>query len=83
MPEMWRKTAKFRMRKLLLVLWPRINMEWGNFMEKYIERLNIAQSHFDWAIDPEEVDVAIYELQAAELAMSRYVKELKKYEVEE
>lgn len=58
-------------------------MEWGDFMEKYIERLNIAQSHFDWATDPEQVDVAIYELQAAELAMSHYVKERKKYEVEE
>lgn len=58
-------------------------MEWGDYVEKYIERLHIAQSHFDWATDREEIDVAIYELQAAELAMSRYVKELKKCEVEE
>ena len=80
---MWRKTAKFRMCKLLLALWPRIKMEWGDYVEKYIERLHIAQSHFDWATDRDEIDVAIYELQAAELAMSRYVKELKKCEVEE
>lgn len=49
-------------------------------MEGYVKRLHIAQSHFDWATDPEEVDVAIYELQAAELAMSHYMKERKKEE---
>ena len=49
-------------------------------MEEYIKRLHIAQSHFDWATDPEEVDIAIYELQAAELAMSHYVKGQKKEE---
>ena len=47
-------------------------------MKEYVERLNVAQAHFDWATDPEEIDVAIYELQAAELAMSHYLKERKK-----
>lgn len=52
-------------------------------MKEYIERLNAAQSRFDWATDPEEVDVAIYELQAAELAVSHYVKGQKKEEEKE
>lgn len=51
-------------------------------MKEYVDRLDVAQSHFDWATDPEEVDVAIYELKAAELALSHYVKE-KKEEKEE
>ena len=46
-------------------------------MEEYVKKLHVAQAHFDWATDPEEVDEAIYELQAAELAMSRYVKNRK------
>lgn len=49
-------------------------------MNEYIERLKAAQDKFDWATDPAEVDVAIYELQAAELAMSNYVKGQKKEE---
>ena len=49
-------------------------------MKEYIERLLIAQAHFDWATDPDEVDVAIYELKAAELAMSHYVKKQKELE---
>ena len=49
-------------------------------MKEFIERLHIAQSHFDWATDSEEVDIAIYELQAAELALSHYVKGQKKEE---
>lgn len=52
-------------------------------MEEYVKRLNVAQAHFEWAIDPEEVDAAIHELTAAELSLSHYVKEMKKYEVEE
>lgn len=47
-------------------------------MKEYVERLNIAQAHFDWATDTDAVDAAIYELQAAEKAMSHYVKEEKK-----
>lgn len=49
-------------------------------MKEYMERLNIAQAHFDWATDPEEVDMAIYELKAAEIALSRYVRAQKKEE---
>lgn len=49
-------------------------------MNEYIERLKAAQDKFDWATDPAEVDVAIYELQAAELAVSNYVKGQKKEE---
>ena len=52
----------------------------GNFMEEYVKKLHIAQAHFDWATDPEEVDIAIHELQAAELALSYYVKCQKKEE---
>ena len=52
-------------------------------MQEYIERLNAAQTKFDWATDPEDVDVAIYELKAAELAMSNYVKGQKKEEENE
>lgn len=57
-------------------------MGWGDFMKEYVERLNIAQAHFDWATDPEEVDVAIYELKAAELSMSHYIKKQKELEEE-
>lgn len=49
-------------------------------MEEYVKKLHIAQAHFDWATDPEEVDIAIHELQAAELALSYYVKCQKKEE---
>ena len=52
-------------------------------MKEYIERLNVAQAHFDWATDPEEVDAAIYELKSAELSLSNYVKSQKKEEEEE
>ena len=52
-------------------------------MEEYVKRLNVAQAHFEWATDPEEIDAAIHELTAAELSLSHYVKEMKKYEVEE
>ena len=47
-------------------------------MEEYVKRLTVAQAHFEWATDPEEVDAAIHELKAAELALSHYVKEMKK-----
>ena len=50
-------------------------------MKEYVNRLDAAQTKFDWATEPEEIDVAIYELKAAELAMSNYVKEKKKEEV--
>lgn len=50
-------------------------------MKEYINRLDAAQTKFDWAVTPEEVDVAIYELKAAELNVSNYVKEKKKEEV--
>ena len=46
-------------------------------MEEYINRLNVAQNHFDWAADSEEVDIAIFEMNAAELALSHYVKKRK------
>jgi hypothetical protein len=46
-------------------------------MRGYIDRLEIAQNHFDWASSPGEVDAAIYELQAAELLLSNYVEKVK------
>lgn len=49
-------------------------------MKDYVKLLDIAQAHFDWATDPEAIDAAIYELQAAEIAMSHYVKGMKKEE---
>ena len=42
-------------------------------MKEFVDRLEIAQNHFDWASSPVEVDIAIYELAAAELAISNYV----------
>ena len=42
-------------------------------MKEYVERLHAAQRHFDWAVEPGEVDAAIYELKAAELSLSEYV----------
>ena len=47
-------------------------------MKEYVERLNIAQAHFDWATDIDAIDAAIYELQAAEKAISHFVKCQKK-----
>lgn len=52
-------------------------------MKEYVERLHIAQAHFDWATEPEEVDVAIHELQAAEIALSYYVRRKRKEEKED
>ena len=49
-------------------------------MKGYVERLEIAQNHFDWASSPGEVDAAIYELQAAELLLSNYVGKVKEDE---
>lgn len=46
-------------------------------MKEYVDRLEIAQNHFDWASSPGEVDAAIYELKAAELSISNYVEKLK------
>ena len=49
-------------------------------MKGYVEKLEIAQNHFDWASSPGEVDAAIYELQAAELLLSNYVEKVKEDE---
>ena len=49
-------------------------------MKGYIDKLEIAQNHFDWASSPGEVDAAIYELQAAELLLSNYVGKVKEDE---
>lgn len=51
-------------------------------MKEYVERLNVAQAHFDWAVECEDVDVAIHELQAAEIALSYYVRRKRKEEEE-
>jgi len=50
-------------------------------MREYLERLYAAQRHFNWAVDPVDVDAAIYEWKAAELAMSQYIKREKKNEI--
>lgn len=44
-------------------------------MKEYIERLDTAWNHFNQATDPIDVDVAIYELMAAERAMAHIKKE--------
>lgn len=49
-------------------------------MKEFVDRLEIAQNHLDWAGTAAEVDVAIYELQAAELALSNYVEKLREKE---
>lgn len=46
-------------------------------MREYMDRLEIAQNHFDWASDPAEVDIAIYELNAAERALAHYMERQK------
>lgn len=43
-------------------------------MEYYISRLNDAYNRLNCATDFEEVDIAIYEIIAAEMALSRYLK---------
>lgn len=49
-------------------------------MKEFVERLAIAQNHFDWARNPGEVDAAIYELNAAEQWINNYVKQSRKDE---
>jgi hypothetical protein len=46
-------------------------------VDKFVERLNVAYNHLDCAASPEDVDIAIHEITAAELALSRYLKLLK------
>ena len=46
-------------------------------MKEYIERLEAAQRYFDWAVDPDDVDAAVYELKSAELSLSKYVERRK------
>ena len=43
-------------------------------MKEFVDRLRVAQDHFDWAVDPTEVDAAIYELNAAERALAHYME---------
>lgn len=46
-------------------------------MREFVDRLKVAQNHFDWASCPEEVDIAIYELNAAERALAHYMERQK------
>lgn len=43
-------------------------------LKKFVNRLNDAYNHLDCATNFEEVDIAVFEITAAELALSRYVK---------
>lgn len=47
-------------------------------MAKFVDSLNVAYNHLDCATSPEDVDIAIHEITAAELALSRYLKLLKR-----
>ena len=47
-------------------------------MPEYVKLLEVAQNHFDNAVTPEEVDKAIYELNAAEIAMAIFLKNSKR-----
>jgi hypothetical protein len=46
-------------------------------MGEFVNRLNAAYNHLDCAASPEDVDIAIYEITAAELALSRYLRTVK------
>jgi hypothetical protein len=46
-------------------------------MREFVGRLNAAYNHLDCAASPEDVDIAIHEITAAELALSRYLKLVK------
>ena len=41
---------------------------------EYIERLEIARNHFENAVGQDEVDLAIYEMVAAEMALAIEMK---------
>lgn len=43
-------------------------------MDEYLKRIEVAQNHLDWAVGPDEVEVAIYEMIAAEKALELYIK---------
>lgn len=49
-------------------------------MKEYLERLSAAQDRFDWAVDPKDIDAAIYELQSAEISLDSYVEKQKENE---
>lgn len=44
---------------------------------EYIERLEVARNHFENAVGQDEVDLAIYEMAAAEMALAIEVKRRK------
>ena len=41
---------------------------------EYIERLEVARNHFEEAVGQDAVDLAIYEMAAAEIALAMEVK---------
>lgn len=44
---------------------------------EYIVRLEVARNHFEEAVGQDEVDMAIYEMAAAEVALAMEVKRQK------
>ena len=50
-------------------------------MKEFMNRLETAQNHLDWASSEIEVDIAIYELAAAELALKNYLAREKEEEI--
>ena len=46
-------------------------------MKEYLERLEAARTRFEWAMEPQDIDAAIYELKSAELSLSSEVVEAK------
>ena len=46
-------------------------------MQEFINRRDAAYNHFENAVGQKEVDMAIYEIMYAELAIEKYVKEQK------
>lgn len=51
-------------------------------MDEYIKRREAAYNHFNNAVGQYDVDMAIYEIMSAELAMEKYIKEQKKKEAQ-
>lgn len=49
-------------------------------MKEHLNRIEVARCHLNNALSFEDVDEAIYELCAAELALRRYIREEKESE---
>lgn len=49
-------------------------------MRAYVAAVEIAQNHLDYAVGDDAIDKAIFEMGAAEKAMSLYIQEEKRFD---